>query len=46
MELVRLNSLLGAGVVDPAGADVVVLFVEEPNRLVPDVLFRLNNEPP
>jgi hypothetical protein len=37
------ENLLGAGVVDPAGAAVEV-FCVDPNGLPPDVLFRLNNE--
>ena len=37
------ENLLGAGVVDPAGAAVEVICVD-PNGLPPDVLFRLNNE--
>ncbi len=41
-----IEKLGGAGVVEPAGVAVEVLGVKDPNKLLPDVLFRPENRPP
>jgi hypothetical protein len=45
VELLKEN-LGAAGVAKPTGVAAVVLGVEDPNKLVPDVLLRLGNNPP